>query len=108
MSNNNNQINSLAEYKILHILKQLKIDIAPMVYDYFIDSSSTYNISNKINSFHYISMTNVGGISLHHLWLEYNRHFTLSQCLTILDQMLVCLYKLHSIGYIHNDINHPI
>ena len=44
------------------------------------------------------------GLSLQHLFLNNNNKFSLFQSLLILNQMLIILYKLHSIGVVHNDI----
>ena len=85
------------EKKILDILNQKwntsRNKISAKLLNYFEKDDIKYFVFEKL------------GISLQHLLMQRaNNKFDLKTVLTIFDQMIVILYKLHSIGFVHNDI----
>ena len=83
----------LNEYKILQkIHNEYTSSISCKLYEHFIE-----------NNIHHLVLSKCGP-SLQHLYLNNNNKFSLFQSLLILNQMIIILYKLHSIGIVHNDI----
>ena len=126
---NKRGINSLLQRSFVGIKPNDKIVIKKENYIANTDGSSTstifneYNILKKIHDNKYTSditcklfqhfvehnihhlVLSKCGLSLQHLHLHSNNNkFSLFQSLLILNQMLIILYKLHSIGIVHNDI----
>ena len=84
----------LNEYNMLkkiHFNKDTST-ITCQLYDHFIE-----------NGIHHIAISKLG-LSLQHLYLNNNNNFSLFQSLLMLNEMLIILYKLHSLGIVHNDI----
>ena len=69
--------------------------ISCSMYDYFTNQDFEYFVLEKL------------GVSLQHLLFGQNDHkskFDLNTVCTLVDFMIVNLYKLHSIGFVHNDL----
>ena len=68
-------------------------DVSCKMYDYFETDTHVYYVFEKL------------GATLQHLLIENGKKFIdLASVLSIMDQMIVILFKLHSIDFVHNDI----
>ena len=82
------------EYEILKLINNTNHckDITCEVYEMFIENNIPHLVLSRL------------GVSLQHLFIQFNYKFSLSQVCMILNQTILILFKLHSIGYVHNDI----
>ena len=96
IANNDDEKSALfEEYKMLQKIHSNKYTscITCKFYEHFIEKNV-----------HHIVLSSKCGPSLQHLYLNNNNKFSLFESLLIFNEMIVILYKLHSIGIVHNDI----
>ena len=69
-------------------------DVSCKMYDYFETDTHVYDVFEKLGA----------TLTLQHLLIKNGKKFDLASVLSIMDQMIVILFKLHSIGFVHNDV----